>query len=297
MAFRIGVRNIAMQDKVATLVVSASDELGVAVGSIRLEDEVVPPGESEYFVKEMIIPQSAFVGQGNAIASAFKTLPGDVSVSWCPSVETAFQIGLLHDVAVLDVVPSVREVFVGQSVNITVVVKNKGQAIESFNTNVYYNSTLIDTIRTDSLPPNDEFTLNLVWITWGVGPGNYTLRAQAGPVPAETNLGDNVFVDDIVKIKTIPTTPSQPCIESRWLLALLFILIVLIAALIVAVALLLLFCRRRRRKDDEKPEMTSRAVVVLPSVRVKKCRTCGKEFPSPYTFCPYCLSFHGKDYE
>jgi hypothetical protein len=227
-----------------------------------------------------------------------KRLQGDVSVSWCPSVETTFQIGLLHDVAVLDVVPSVREAFAGQSVNITVVVKNKGQAVESFNTNAYYNSTLIGTIRTDNLAPDGERTLNFVWITWGVAPGDYPIRAQAGPVLAETNLGDNVLVDGSVKIKAIPTPPpSQPCADSRWLLALLFILIVLIAALLVAVAILFLFCRRRRKSGEDKSETGLGAIAVLPSAEVKRCRACGKEFPSAYTFCPHCMSFHGKDSE
>ena len=296
MAFRLGVRNIAMTEKVATFVVSASDELNVAVGLIRLDDEVVPPGEREYFVKEMVVPMTAFIGEGKAVANAFKSLHGEVSVPWCPSVETTFEIGLLHDVAVLGVVSSVREAFAGQPVNITVLVKNKGQADESFNTNAYYNSTLIGTVRVYSLAPNGERTLHFVWVTWGVAPGDYVMRAQAGPVLGETNLGYNVFVDGSVKIKTLPGPPSL-CPDSRWLLALVFVLIVLIAALLVAVVILFLFGRRRRKRGEDESETGLGTVAVLPSAGVKRCRVCGKEFPSAYTFCPHCMSFHGKDFE
>jgi hypothetical protein len=199
-------------------------------------------------------------------------------------------------VAVLDVVPSVGEAFAGQPVNITVLVKNEGQADESFNTNAYYNSTLIGTVRVDNLAPNGERTLNFVWVTWGVAPGDYVIRAQAGPVLGETNLGDNVFVDGSVKIKGLPGPPG-PCADTRWLLALVFILIVLIAALLVAVVILFLFCRRRRKSGEDASETGFGTVAVLPSAGVKRCKVCGKEFPSAYTFCPRCMSFHGKDFE
>jgi hypothetical protein len=295
-AFRLGVRSIAMTQKTATLTITAKDELNVAIGTITLENEAIPPGEREYFIKQMTIPATAFTGQARAVANAYKT-PPSLPVPWCPSVETTFQIGILHDIAVLQVTPTTTEAFTGQSINITVTVKNKGQAVESFDTETYYNNTLIGTTTVNNLSPNDQQTLNFIWITWNVTPGNYTLSAKAGPVLGETNLNDNTLIDNTVQIKPIPTPPPPPPkIDQRWLLALLLILIVFILALLIALILLLL-ARRRRKGEEDKPKPDTRTIPVLPLSNVKKCKVCGKEFPAVYTFCPHCTSFHGKDYE
>jgi hypothetical protein len=34
-----------------------------------------------------------------------------------------------------------------------------------------------------------------------------------------------------------------------------------------------------------------------PFKTTKTCSVCGREFPGVYTFCPYCFTFYGKDYE
>jgi hypothetical protein len=173
------------------------------------------------------------------------------------------------------------------------VVKNKGQASESFDTSAFYNSTMIDTEGVELLAPGEERVLGFVWITWGVAPGNYTISARANAVPGEVNLGDNVFVDGYILVGAV-VPPTRPPFDSRWFLALLFILIMLIAILLV-VLMLLLFARRRKKKEEEKAGLG--AAAVLPSEGVKRCRVCGKEFPVAFTFCPYCLSFYGKDSE
>ena len=303
-SFRLGVRNIAMTGKIATFVISAADELNVGIGVLRLENEVVPPGEKEYFVKEMTIPQSAFIGQGTATANALKTVQGDGSVLWCPQVETKFWIGILHDVAVLNVVPSAREAYHCNAVNITVVVKNKGLVVESFYVSVYYNSTLISKVWVVSLAPNAERTIVVTWYIDYIQVGDYILKADAGPVPGETNLSDNVFVDGVVKIRSAPSPPCPGVFDMRWLLAGLFILIVLVGILLVLAVIILLTCRRRRRSEEEEPERVKteepkkimEEPKVLPFSAAKKCEICEKEFPSVYTFCPHCMSFHDRDF-
>jgi hypothetical protein len=306
MGFRLGVRNIAMTQKTATLVVSASDELNVTFGTARLENEVIQPGESEYFVNDVVIPGSAFVGQGTAVANAFKTVQGGISVPWCPSVDTSFWIGLLHDVAVLSVAPSANEASLCQTVNVTVVVKNKGQVDESFNVSAFFNSTVIGTLWVESLAPDSERVLSFTWLLGCVQPGDYRLKAQAGPVAGETRVDDNVFVDGVVRIKPLtcpscpscpPTPPAPSILDRRWLLAMLFILIVVVASLLIAVVILLLSRRKRGRSEEEELKGGAERLIVQPRAPAKTCKVCGKEFPAVYTFCPYCLSFHGKDSE
>jgi hypothetical protein len=320
MGFRLGVMNIAMTEKIATFVVDASDELNFTIGVLRLENQVVLPGQSEYFLDDLLIPTTASIGMGTAVANAFKTAQGLGSVAWCPSVNTTFSIGIVHDVAVIEVVPSVRQASPGQTVNIRVTVKNLGGVGESFGTSAYANATLVGTIETENLAAASQKTLVFSWFTDGAQLGDYVIEGVAEPVAGETNLANNILVDGTVKITSVL---PPPVFDNRLILALLFILIVLVAALLVAAVLAFLFCRRRRRKDEEEPEgVMGRAAVlpvlpvfpptvvkrkepehvmergaVLPSRAVKKCKVCSEEFPAVYTFCPHCMSFHGRDFD
>jgi len=112
-------------------------------------------------------------------------------------------------------------------------------------------------------------------------------------VPGELTLENNRFVDGVVWVKlgVLPIAWEIP----RWLLALLFLLAVFIGACLAAAIVFALLWRRCRKKKDQMDKQPTR-----PEVEFKKsktCSVCGKEFPGTYTFCPYCFTFHGKDYE
>jgi hypothetical protein len=317
MGFRLGVENIALTEKTATFVVTASDELNFSFGVLKLENQVVPPGAVEYFLRDLFVPTTAFVGKGSAVANALKPPDGIASVAWCPSVNTTFSIGsqvVVHDVAVVQVTPSVSEALPGQTVNVTVVVKNLGDVSERFNASAYANAMPVGTIGVEGLAAGAEAALVFSWFTNEVPLGDYRIKGIAEPVPGETNVDNNVLVDGTVKITSVIPSPPVSC--NPLLLALLFILIVLIGALLVAALLVFLFCRRRRKNEEEEPERVMGPVAVLPLTAVKKqqrqrateqaailpsaiakkCKVCGKDFPAVYTFCPHCMSFHGKDF-
>jgi thermitase len=50
------------------------------------------------------------------------------------------------------------------------------------------------------LLPGSNTTLTFTWNTIGISFGNYTINAFAEPVPGETDIGDNTFVDGVVEI-------------------------------------------------------------------------------------------------
>lgn len=112
---------------------------------------------------------------------------------------------LVHDVAVVGVVPSVQKVYSGFPVNISVVVKNTGTVCESFNVTLYRNGTAIETQAVINLAPaylfNASATLNFTWNTEGVSYGYYTISATAEPVPNEAYYGDNNLTDGVVHVK------------------------------------------------------------------------------------------------
>jgi hypothetical protein len=131
-----------------------------------------------------------------------------------------------------------------------------------------------------------------------VSPGNYTLSAVASVVPGEVDVEDNRFVDGVVRIK--PWFPPPLPVEyvlPRWLLAFLFLLAVLVGACLVLLIGLALWCMRERKKEVVVPTPGVKRYQEYRFKTTKTCSVCGREFLGVYTFCPYCFTFHGKDYE
>lgn len=304
MFFRLTVKNIAMTWKTATIIIDVYDNLSFPLGQVILKDEMIKLGITILFIEGIVVPERACLGEGTVYANAYTTLPSLGGVPWCPQIFTKFYIMkvVAHDVAVINVFPSVSEAYVCEKINVTVVVRNEGDATETFNVHAYYDSTLIGTTTVVDLLPKTEKTLNFVWSTSNVCPGNYTLSAVADVVPGEIDIGDNRYVDGIVHIKAAVVPPPTPVeyVIPRWLLAWLFLLTVLVGIILALIVILLLLCvcRRKREEDEKAPAPTPIAVKPFEEaygVR-KKCKVCGREFPGVYTFCPYCMSFHGKDY-
>jgi len=106
------------------------------------------------------------------------------------------------DVAVTSVTPSVIEAKPGTIVGIDVSVLNNGSETESFNVTAYYNSNEIDTTEV-SLEAGQNTTLSLAWNTTGVTEGDYTISAYAWPLPKETDIADNTYIDGEVRITSL----------------------------------------------------------------------------------------------
>lgn len=300
MYFRLTVRNVAMTDKIATLFLDVYDYLNFSLGHVVLENVRIQPEGTILFIKDLLIPEWASLGVGVVYANAYTALPRLGGVPWCPQVSTTFSIveAMVHDVAVISVVPSANEVFPCQIVNISVVVVNEGDVSETFDVSCYYDSVLIGTLAVENLPPQTEKALTFSWCTCCV-PGNYTISAEASVVPGEIEINDNRFLDGTVWVKSGMPPPSVEYVLPRWLLAFLFLLSVFIGACLAAVIIFALLWRRERKKKDPRGRQPTYSEVKprkeVRFKRTKTCNICGKEFSEAYTFCPYCFAFHGKD--
>jgi len=113
------------------------------------------------------------------------------------------------DVAIVDIIVSATEVYIGQTLNISVVVRNEGTTSETFNVTLYYDSTLIGTQTVTDLEPGTEKALNFSWDTTGVTPDvTYSIKAEASGVAGETDTDDNTHTYDTLEVKSQDT--SQP---------------------------------------------------------------------------------------
>jgi len=147
--------------------------------------------------------------------SAYAPLSGDINYLDNSYVNGVVRVkakptpppSLFHDVAVLNVTPSSTSMYVGEVVDICVVVKNQGNYTESFNVSASYDNNGIETKFIGTLEPDTERTLVFHWSTQDVQEGNYTLSASASFVPQEVNLGNNRHVDGFVEVKVKPLPP------------------------------------------------------------------------------------------
>jgi PKD repeat protein/KaiC/GvpD/RAD55 family RecA-like ATPase len=112
------------------------------------------------------------------------------------------QISLqIHDVAVINVTLSTTEVQVGQTVNVTVEIRNKGTAPESFGVTLFRNETVIASQQVANLRPGEEQNLLFCWNTSDIQDGGiFLLRAKADNVTGETALSDNIGVGALVSV-------------------------------------------------------------------------------------------------
>ena len=111
------------------------------------------------------------------------------------------QIRYLHNVAVNSVSANPLGVKTGESVTITVIVKNLGAATETFEVTVFYADTELSRQTVSNLAPDETKTLTFTWVTSGVAEGTYAIKAVAQTVSGETSVADNVRPDGIVEVK------------------------------------------------------------------------------------------------
>jgi KaiC/GvpD/RAD55 family RecA-like ATPase len=107
----------------------------------------------------------------------------------------------IHNVAIIDVALPSTETEIGQTVNITVKVKNKGTASESFTITVLRNETVIGSELVSDLPPETERILVFYWNTSNIQDScKFLIQARAENVTGETSLSDNSYVGSIVSV-------------------------------------------------------------------------------------------------
>jgi len=109
---------------------------------------------------------------------------------------------IVHDVAILSVVPWTDRVYQGRVVNITVVVRNEGTASETFDVNAKYYDHTIETKTVTNLARYESTALVFSWDTAGVPTGfDYEISAEASGVLGETDKIDNTFTDGTIHVK------------------------------------------------------------------------------------------------
>ncbi len=127
---------------------------------------------------------------------------------------------LRHDVAVVHVAPSTTETYIGNVVNVTVTIDNGGDVAENCTVKAYHNETVFATSDVTNLAPSENVTLVFGWNTSDVAAGHsYVIKAEANPLPLETNFTNNILIDGVVKVKIIGDVNNDDIVDINDLIA------------------------------------------------------------------------------
>jgi len=211
---RIALRNIAMCMKSTVLAIVIKDELDVPVKNLEIYDFEVPPNKKFiHLYCKLQIPEDTHMGKATVFISALNCPSNQSGIPYCPATSTFFNVVpydpltiSFHDVSVIDVIPSAKSVEPGEAFNISVLARNEGTEVESFNTSAYYDNTFVGSMEVIDLPPYSKAHLDFILNTSSINTGNYTISASILPLPEEADLTDNIFVDGIIEIE--PEMPS-----------------------------------------------------------------------------------------
>lgn len=162
-----------------------------------------------------------------------------VSIAYV-AVDGAFTypVEVAHDVTVEDIAVSSLAVVSGETVSVNVTLLNQGNATESFDVTLYYDSMVIGTQTVSNLLADRSKTLTFEWRTAHVAAGDYVLTAVADIVDGETTTLDNSFSFAAITVTDPP--PAFPIELSG--------LTVAIAALVFIDVIL--FRKRSRSKTE-----------------------------------------------
>ena len=251
----LGLRNIAMLPRSATITIATYDNLSVPIGDIALNDFEVEPGDTYFYLQCVLpIPAWADLGWATVRAMAFTAPLADGGVAYCPEMSTVFSITWC-DVAVASVVPSATAVDVGDVVNVTVRAVNEGFEMESFDLRVYCNEILVGELWVVDLAPSEEREFVFVWNTSGLAVGDYTVVANASVVPGEIDVDDNSLVDGVVTV-VVPAAP-QPAFAFPTV----FLIVLLASVGAMVCTMVLAFCYKKGEIERGKSSHSSGSIV------------------------------------
>jgi hypothetical protein len=177
-------------------------------GTIRVYVQHYPPAEPISILGAKAVTEIAFIVQdfGQTPLDLYDTRISDVNGNNVSHVvEDGFFATLIRDVAIVSInITSSNIVYPGRIVTIEVVAMNRGNmTTETFNVTLHYSDNIIGTEQV-TLAPWTNITITFSWNTSGLTPcNNFTIWAEASPVPYEINLANNVLHDGWVKIKMI----------------------------------------------------------------------------------------------
>lgn len=100
---------------------------------------------------------------------------------------------IIHDLAVVSVIPSKSIIKSHEQISVTVTVKNLGTVAEIFTLKIFLNESLIKEINSMSLNPEQSISESFILDSFNLSAGNYVIKACIEPIESELKKENNEF--------------------------------------------------------------------------------------------------------
>ncbi len=196
------INKLKVQNQYPSAYTNADDALGYIYVKLIYGQPINLPEQSV----QLIEIEFTAISYGYTVLDIHDVYLKDVDGHLIPcEIEDGLVWILKHDVEVIGCAVSTNETYVGKLVNATVIVKNNGDAAENITVTVYAGDQQIVKIEIMNLAPNEIIAEMAVWNTSTLPPSltPYQIKAEAEPVPYETNTTNNIFIDGKFKLKIV----------------------------------------------------------------------------------------------
>ena len=118
------------------------------------------------------------------------------------------------DISIEEVLVSPESLYRGDQAVITALIRNNGDAGETFDVFAYADEAMIGTQTISNLQPNDIQTLTFTWDTKEFEPENYTIKVETAELEFDKNAADNTLEVGIVRVMEDNNPPPIADVES-----------------------------------------------------------------------------------
>jgi hypothetical protein len=196
------INKLKIQDQYPSSYTNADDLKGYIYVKLIYRQPITLSGESA----RLLDIEFTAINYGSTVLDLHSVSLKDKDGHSIPCViEDGFVWILRHDIAIIDCNTSTNATYVGRLVNINVTAKNEGDIAENITIKIYANDQIIATLSIINLGPGEMVTKMVTWNTSSSTPSltPYEIKAEADPVPYESNMANNVFNDGNVTIKMV----------------------------------------------------------------------------------------------
>lgn len=196
------INKIKVQNQYPSSYTNADDLKGYIHTKLTYGQPITLPGEST----QLLDIEFTVINYGSTILDLH-----DVSIkdkdgnAISCTVEDGFVWIIKHDIAILDCIVSTNATYVNRLVDINITVKNEGDVAENITVKICANDQIIATLQITNLGSDETVIKTVTWNTSSCTPSltPYQIKAEAVPIPYETNTDNNIFIDGNVTIKIV----------------------------------------------------------------------------------------------
>ncbi len=246
---QISLKNLDSHSRNLNITGNIKDLNNNSIAEFGIENFMLANNSTDTINKKIQIPKETLAGEATAEFNVYsgryqntdiqvaETKKTPLTITANSNNQTDNQTSQNRDIAVLSANVSTKRATIGEKIDITTTIANKGEKTETFMLTVNSNEGQISNMTT-TLEASTQKDLTLTWDTTNNDKGTYAITIQLDHLQGETNLDDNQMTAGTVTLDYPAIFPQATS---------LFVLVLVFAG-ILTFTTLLFFVKKARSK-------------------------------------------------